>query len=88
MFLETNDIVEKFAKRFTVIGEVKLVDTNANCPKPSIGKTINFYTGNINVIKSFDLTGQSFYLSGIFMEDKLIMTHNQKSNVSKYSHIR
>ncbi|CAC5403470.1 unnamed protein product [Mytilus coruscus] len=83
---ETNDIAEEFAKQVAVIGVVKLVETNKNCPKLSIGKTINFHTGNINVIKSIDLNGKCVYLSGLFMKDELIMTHSQKSSALKYSH--
>ncbi|XP_071145591.1 transcription intermediary factor 1-alpha-like [Mytilus edulis] len=85
MHLEANDIAENFAKRVANIGEVKLFETNTS-PILSLGKTINFHTGNINVIKCIDLNAQCVYLSGLFMKDEFIFTNGQSYKVLKFSH--
>ncbi|CAC5401221.1 TRIM56 [Mytilus coruscus] len=86
MLLEANDIAEEFSKRVSVIGVVKVIETGASRPKLSLGKTLNFHTGNINVIKVIDLSGNLVYLSGIFMNNDLIFTHYKLSKVLKYNH--
>ncbi|VDI55895.1 Hypothetical predicted protein [Mytilus galloprovincialis] len=85
LHLEANDIAENFAKRVANIGEVKLFETNTS-PILSLGKTINFHTGNINVIKCIDLNAQCVYLSGLFMKDEFIFTNGQSYKVLKFSH--
>ncbi|VDI02836.1 tripartite motif-containing protein 56 [Mytilus galloprovincialis] len=86
MLLETNDIAEKFAERVAAIGVVKLVETNASCPKLFIGKNVNLHSGNLNVIQVIDLTGPNVYLSGLFMKDTYVFTHSISSKVLKYSY--
>ncbi|XP_052083527.1 E3 ubiquitin-protein ligase TRIM33-like [Mytilus californianus] len=85
MHLETNNIAEEFAERVAVIGVVKLVEINASCPKFSFSNNVNFRTGKINVIKVIDLTGRNVRISGLFMEDKYVFTHDNSSKVLKYN---
>ncbi|XP_071145775.1 uncharacterized protein [Mytilus edulis] len=86
IFLEANDIAVHFSKKVAAIGLVKVIETDASCPNFLFRKTVNFHTGNINVIRVIDLTGNNVYLSGIFINSDLIFTHHKLSKVLKYNH--
>ncbi|XP_052102927.1 uncharacterized protein LOC127736423 [Mytilus californianus] len=86
MLLKANDIAENFEKRVEVIGVVELVKTHPSCPKLSFGKTVDFHTGKIKVIKVIELTGYSVFVSGLFMKNEFIFTHSHLYKVLKYNH--